>query len=556
MRSLSVHRPEHRRSDSDFLGPLRSHITLANVVGVTGAIVAFGLLIALPSQPQPWNIRLPLYLIVTIWTMLRPRTALYLLPLAVPWGSIDSISIGSANVNSADILVGLLAAAWLMSFVLPAAGYAMVTIPGPRDRGRQSVPWYLVLAILLLLFTMVLSVFVATSLSDSLKEIVKWLEFLVIVLLGTQYIRTRRQVWIIVAMLLLGAVSQAMFSYAQEYLNIGPLSFIRANSLRVSGTFGQPNPFAGYINIILSIALALTLLGRNWKTRFLAGAALLPLAGAEYLTQSKGGWLAMSIAAIFILIMGATYMRAFKPVLFAGMLGIIGLLFANGLLLANVIPIKIFSPILDFVGVTNLNLGEPTPQNYATAERVAHWIAGIRMFLAHPWTGVGIGNYQDAYPHYYMTIFITPLGHAHNYYINIAAEMGIIGLLIYLFFLLALFIAGARAYSMISKKYNQARAAVKTSLQTPPAGILNRLWVMLNLFNMSYPQSGIAETLGQFTNDRALAIGIIAAFISISAHNMVDNLYVHSMTSLMALLLAVIIRLKDVAPASSSSGGL
>src|SRR5216684_1391466 len=49
----------------------------------------------------------------------------------------------------------------------------------------------------------------------------------------------------------------------------------------------QPNPYAGYINIPLSIALALMLLGSNWKTRILAGLTAILLAAAEYLTQSR-----------------------------------------------------------------------------------------------------------------------------------------------------------------------------------------------------------------------------------------------------------------------------
>ena len=67
------------------------------------------------------------------------------------------------------------------------------------------------------------------------------------------------------------------------------------------------------------------------------------------------------------------------------------------------------------------------------------------MYFDHPILGVGIGNYPDAYPRYFITIFVDPLGHAHNYYINIAAETGSIGLIVYLLFILATFVVAGRA---------------------------------------------------------------------------------------------------------------
>ena len=134
----------------------------------------------------------------------------------------------------------------------------------------------------------------AINISSSLKEVSKWLEFLVLVLLGAQYIRTRRQVWTIIVLVCVAGITQAMYGYFQAFFNLGPEAFIRDTSLRVYGTFGQPNPFAGYINLPLSIALALMLLGSNWRTRLLAGLSAILLAGAEYLTQSRGGEIAIA----------------------------------------------------------------------------------------------------------------------------------------------------------------------------------------------------------------------------------------------------------------------
>ena len=147
-------------------------------------------------------------------------------------------------------------------------------------------------------------------------------------------------------------------------------------------------------------------------------------------------------------------------------------------------------------------------------ERVAHGIAGLKMFKAHPFFGVGIGNYQDVYAQYHLGVFVLPLGHAHNYYIKIAAETGIFGFIAFLLFLIAVFTYGVRSYRSIERKMEERRTEGR---KTPPYG-----------------------------NDRALAIGLMGSLISVCVHNLVDNLYVHAMTSLFALLIVLLVRLPQI----------
>jgi O-antigen ligase len=70
--------------------------------------------------------------------------------------------------------------------------------------------------------------------------------------------------------------------------------------------------------------------------------------------------------------------------------------------------------------------------NYAVLERLAHWQAAFNMAQEDLWLGVGFGNYAAAYPEYMLINWPDALGHAHNYYINLLAEIGIVGLGAYL----------------------------------------------------------------------------------------------------------------------------
>lgn len=513
----------------DMLAHVREQATFANSAGLLGAGLALFCLLLLPSSSY-WNIRLPLYLILIVWTLLRPRMALYLLPIAIPWGSLDTITISKLNANSADILVILLIVSWLGGYVLRSQGLLKA---GPLDAEQAPLPRYLVVAAVALLFAMVISAATAQSVTASIKDLIKWIEFLAVLLLGAKYLRTRNQIWLLVVIMVLAGISQAFYGYEQNFLNLGPQSFIRDGGLRVYGTFNQPNPYAGYINMSLPIAISLLLLGRNWATCILAGIAAILLGYAEYLTRSNGGEIAIAVAILFIVVVGFPRLRKL-----AATCGV-GVLILVAALLAGFIPQRLTRPILSKLGLVAISFTSPSAQDYSTAERLSHWIAGINMFLDHPLTGVGIGNYGTAYGPYHITIFVNSLDHAHNYYINTAAETGIIGLTTFVLFLIAMFVAGSHAYRAISKKYIQ----LKTTRAIPKVGV-SRL-AMLQASNI----------LGVFANDRALAIGLFAALITVCVHNLVDNLYVHGMTILFALLIVALIRLAGVHSEAKGSSG-
>jgi O-antigen ligase len=114
------------------------------------------------------------------------------------------------------------------------------------------------------------------------------------------------------------------------------------------------------------------------------------------------------------------------------------------------------------------------------------------MWSDHPWFGVGAGNYEPAYGRYALPLWPVALGHAHNYYLNIAAEAGTIGLMTYLF-LWGVSVVGAWL------------AARRT-----------RAW------------------------EWGVALGVLGVLVHLGVHGFFDNLYVHAMYLQVAILLGVI----------------
>jgi O-antigen ligase len=147
-------------------------------------------------------------------------------------------------------------------------------------------------------------------------------------------------------------------------------------------------------------------------------------------------------------------------------------------------------------------------RDFSTVERIAHWVAGLRMFAAHPILGVGAGNYSAAYSRFACADWPTPLGHAHNYYINTAAELGVIGLAAFLALVGCALALGWRASHRGSSVGDGRKAAVSFG----PA-------------------------------PRALAIGLLAVLVAVSIHNLTDDLFVHAMELQMAICAGCLIRL-------------
>ncbi len=67
------------------------------------------------------------------------------------------------------------------------------------------------------------------------------------------------------------------------------------------------------------------------------------------------------------------------------------------------------------------------------------------MFLSNPWTGVGFGNFNTLFNKFGVQGWPYSRGNAHNYYLNIAAEAGVVGLTGYMIMLITTFTVGFRA---------------------------------------------------------------------------------------------------------------
>jgi putative inorganic carbon (HCO3(-)) transporter len=427
----------------------------------------------------------------------QPRWGLYLLPFAVPFGSIREVSAGPATIGGTEALLGLFLAAWV------ARGVAR------RSLALHRVP--LVGAIALWYGAMLLSTSQSLSLGDSIKELIKWGETFALYAIAANELR-RRDIAIILGTTLAAGTLASLEGIYQALFRVGPAGFLFPLAgrvwLRAYGRFIQPNPYAGYLGLVLPLAYSIVAVGlglggpqssentRDYRSHSrrllvaLAGLAGVIIGLALFFTLSRGGWIGAGLAAITI---GVLLSRRAAV---ASMFVVIGL--ALFLLLggAQLLPEALSNRATDFLPYINVldvdvRGAQITEANFSVIERLAHWQAAFGMWADQPWLGQGIGNYAAAYPAYMIPPWEEPLGHAHNLFLNTLAETGIIGLGAYLLFWGSALMLAFRA--------------VRRS---------EGLW-------------------------RGVAVGILGAMVHLHAHNFFDNLYVHGIYLHLALLLAI-----------------
>ncbi len=464
---------------------------------------------------------------------------MWVLPFAVPFGLIRGLPLAGSGVGATEYLIGLTLAAWV--------GHEIVH----RRLRIQSPP--LLIPLLLLLGAVLLSATGMYAVPPTAKELVKWGEVLVVYVLTFNLIKTWQAGAILTAALLLAGSLSALNGVAGSLLRIGPPQFaiLGGRLYRAFGTFAQPNPFGGYMNHSLPIAVSLLVASmiaagmeargdwrsgigdrrleiRDWRLEKLprpdafqspisnlqSPPSTLALAGicgvlalGLALSWSRGAWLgalaglgAVALTWLTVILTGAAgdpatqaLRRRVVTLAWAAVALVVLFVLLGGFnLLPAAIESRIGSAIATFTTL-DARGANITDANFATMERVAHWQAAWGMWRDHFWTGVGIGNYEAAYASYRLPKWPYALGHAHNIYFNMAAEIGFIGLVAYLVF-------------VVSALWHSWRVARRSS---EPAV-------------------------------RGVAIGVLGVLVALAVHNFFDNMYVHGMGVHLALALGLV----------------
>jgi putative inorganic carbon (hco3(-)) transporter len=452
------------------------------------AVVIGGLGLAI-SLPEPQVAVLgALGAAAAVLALVQPLVALPLLLVAVPFGGLTRGASGETtsdlSFGAAEVLAALLGAAWLAR--------------GVRRRELNLHFGAVLVAATAMVVLALFSVGYAEDRALAIKETLKWLELLlamvVVIDLAGEPNSAR---WIIGAMFVAGA-AESTYGAIQFVTGSGPGAFELQGALRAFGHFDQPNPFAGYLTTILPLAVCMGLCSANpLPFRWLSFAAAGVLAVGIGLSQSRGAWLGAAIAGGCLLL---AWSRATRRLMIPGALIVV---LALAMALSGLLPAAVLDRLaqtIEYFGVFDVRTVEVTSDNWAVVERMAHWQAGWYMFLDHPWLGVGAGNYAEAYPTYFVGMWREALGHAHNYYLNILAELGVLG--------------GALLLLLLGVAFRELGGALVHSENSRDPSVGLKFW-------------------------RAVLAGVFGGVIVFCVHNLFDSLFVHSVNVQIGVLLGL-----------------
>jgi hypothetical protein len=187
---------------------------------------------------------------------------------------------------------------------------------------------------------------------------------------------------------------------------------------RLGGSIGDPNRFAAKVLPGAIIAMALVLVTKSPAGRvFFVGAAVVGLI-AVLLSLSRGGLIAAFAVCLI------------APLVTAGARGKVALI-TGGVIALAIVALFILTPPEARQRITESDGGNG---------REDIWRVGWRMVEAHPVNGIGAGNFEGTSIHYLIQpgailrdeYFIAAPKVAHNSYLHVLAELGVVGLGLFL----------------------------------------------------------------------------------------------------------------------------
>lgn len=298
---------------------------------------------------------------------------------------ISSLAFPYLNtVYSATLLIFLLV--WLLRRGLPLEKITFIRLP-------------LILFILALLISLVFS----TNKMVSLKELYKYISGVMLLLVGASLATEDRNkviqclVWASFAIGIL-AIYQYFFGFkhllaymSQQGIN-DQFALDYISQKRIFFPFATPNILGGYLAMMLPLAF-------TQKKKYLF---IIPIVIALFLTKSLGAFLALGTVCLFYLLITKKLNKK--------------------ILLFFFVLITLAVAVLILRLMTQKQHFHPA---FSALMRLDYWKETWKIILTHPLTGLGIGNFSLPTSRY-----------AHNSYLQIWAEMGILGIVAILWFVI------------------------------------------------------------------------------------------------------------------------
>ena len=216
---------------------------------------------------------------------------------------------------------------------------------------------------------------------------------------------------------------------------------------RISATLGHPNFLAGYLGGALPVAMGLLISNKKRSTRYFYASCILVQTACLFLTLSRSAWASMIVAFAFF---GLFCLRYRKIDLFGFLKTKKTIAMMLVLLSIAFFTPSVFKSIPKSETKRLTQLVTPSPQNTIWI-RWLEWKGAFGIIKDAPIIGKGPGTFSRFFPEKQSREFSSLcvernefLRHAHNEYLEIWCETGILGLMVFMYLLISAITSGMR----------------------------------------------------------------------------------------------------------------
>lgn len=340
-------------------------------------------------------------------------------------------------------------------------------------------------AVLVFILLMLSGGFVSAS-SGSLKPALVYTVFMLGYFLVVNLIRSKEWFMRAVTGVVASGAIVSLYGIYQNFFGTGDTTWHDAEMFadiksRVVSTFENPNVLAEYLIMILPLTVALFLVKKGPRAKFGSAILIAFFGGCLIYTWSRGAWLGMLIGLLIFFLL---YTKNTLSIMLFAVLGIPFLPF--------VLPESITSR---FLSIGNL-------ADTSTSYRVSIW-RGVLNMLGDFWdSGIGIGNapFAAVYPVYSLSGCETAQ-HSHNLYLQITAELGIVGLIIFIV-LLFIFMQSSLEFHITEKRSEKlySTALFCGIISVLAQGMTDYIWYNYRVFLMFWLIIGLASAIRKSMN--------------------------------------------------------
>lgn len=406
-------------------------------LALAGLVVLFGLSGLLWVLTEEWvTMLLPFGALVLIWGMQDFRRLYFLMWATIPF----AVEVDLPGGLSTDFPVELLM--WLCCLMTPVYLYLY-----HRQIDIRFIyhPIFILLVIhfVWIVFTSIISTEPINSIKFTIAKSWYLVCFVLLPLLlfrNAKDFRTWGTYFLIplVASIVIIMIRHSKLGFTFSSINNAVIPIYR-NHVDYACTLGIVLP---YIWILRS-----WFKGLGGKVLFWGSVAII-LAGI-YFSYTRAAWLCVPLAFGLFFVFRFRLMRVLVPIALACLALVIAWMVHDNRYLD-------FSPDYEKT-ITHNKFDDLISATYklediSTVERIYRWVAGFYMVGEKPLAGFGPSSFYNRYHNYADRHFITYVSdnpeHSgiHNYYLMVAVEQGIIGLLIFLALIIGVLLFGERLY--------------------------------------------------------------------------------------------------------------